>query len=147
MKALFAGSFNPFTIGHESIVKRTLRFADEVIIAIGCNSEKNGRENAPEERRQVISSYFHDDPRVKVMTYEGLTADFAREVQADVIVKGVRSVKDFEYEREMADVNRELTGIETILLCSEPELSAVSSSVVRELMRYGKDISKFLPQR
>lgn len=147
MKALFAGSFNPFTIGHESIVKRTLCFADEVVIAIGVNSAKENPETETEERIQTIRSYFTDEPRVTVLTYEGLTVDFARQVQADVMVRGVRSVKDFEYEREMADVNRKISGMETILLFSEPELSAVSSSIVRELKAHGKDISKFLPQK
>lgn len=147
MKALFAGSFNPFTIGHESIVKRTLCFADEVVIAIGVNNAKENPETETEERIQTIRSYFTDEPRVTVLAYEGLTVDFARQVQADVMVRGVRSVKDFEYEREMADVNRKISGMETILLFSEPELSAVSSSIVRELKAHGKDISKFLPQK
>lgn len=147
MKALFAGSFNPFTIGHESIVKRTLCFADEVIIAIGINNAKENPETETKERIQTIRSYFTDEPRVTVLAYEGLTVDFARQVQADVMVRGVRSVKDFEYEREMADVNRKISGMETILLFSEPELSAVSSSIVRELKAHGKDISKFLPQK
>ncbi|MDD6472737.1 MAG: pantetheine-phosphate adenylyltransferase [Bacteroidales bacterium] len=147
MKALFAGSFNPFTIGHESIVKRTLCFADEVVIAIGINNAKENPETETEERIQTIRSYFTDEPRVTVLAYEGLTVDFARQVQADVMVRGVRSVKDFEYEREMADVNRKISGMETILLFSEPELSAVSSSIVRELKAHGKDISKFLPQK
>lgn len=147
MKALFAGSFNPFTIGHESIVKRTLCFADEVVIAIGINNAKENPETETEERIQTIRSYFTDEPRVTVLAYEGLTVDFARQMQADVMVRGVRSVKDFEYEREMADVNRKISGMETILLFSEPELSAVSSSIVRELKAHGKDISKFLPQK
>lgn len=147
MKALFAGSFNPFTIGHESIVKRTLCFANEVVIAIGINNAKENPKTETEERIQTIRSYFTDEPRVTVLAYEGLTVDFARQVQADVMVRGVRSVKDFEYEREMADVNRKISGMETILLFSEPELSAVSSSIVRELKAHGKDISKFLPQK
>ena len=147
MKALFAGSFNPFTIGHESIVKRTLCFADEVVIAIGINNAKENPKTETEERILTIRSYFTDEPRVTVLAYEGLTVDFARQVQADVMVRGVRSVKDFEYEREMADVNRKISGMETILLFSEPELSAVSSSIVRELKAHGKNISKFLPQK
>ena len=147
MKALFAGSFNPFTIGHESIVKRTLCFADEVVIAIGINNAKENPETETKERILTIRSYFTDEPRVTVLAYEGLTVDFARQVQADVMVRGVRSFKDFEYEREMADVNRKISGMETILLFSEPELSAVSSSIVRELKAHGKDISKFLPQK
>ena len=147
MTALFAGSFNPLTIGHESIVKRTLCFADEVVIAIGINNAKENPKTETEERILTIRSYFTDEPRVTVLAYEGLTVDFARQVQADVMVRGVRSVKDFEYEREMADVNRKISGMETILLFSEPELSAVSSSIVRELKAHGKDISKFLPQK
>lgn len=143
--ALFPGSFNPFTRGHKSIVERTLQsLADEVVIAIGKNSGKHD-ETPAEERLAAIRNVFSEEGRVKVVAYDGLTADYAREIHADFIVRGIRSVKDFEYEREIADVNRRLSGIETVFVCSEPEYASISSSIVRELKSYNKDVSEFLP--
>lgn len=144
-RAIFPGSFDPFTLGHHSIVKRTLAFVDEVIVGIGFNEGKKGF--LPLEKRvEMIRSLYADEPRVKVLPYSGLTVDFAREQEAGVIVRGIRSVKDFEYEESIADINRKLSGIETVFLFTEPELSSVSSSVVRELVHYGKDVSAFLPE-
>ena len=144
-KAIFPGTFDPFTLGHHSIVKRTLAFMDEVIIGIGYNDQKHCL--LPIEKRlESIRKVYADEPRVKVMAYSGLTVDFAQEQGAEFMVRGIRSVKDFEYEESIADINRKLSGIETIFLFTEPELSAVSSSVVRELLRYGKDVSAFLPE-
>ena len=144
-KAIFPGTFDPFTLGHHSIVKRTLAFMDEVIIGIGYNDQKHCL--LPIEKRlESIRKVYADEPRVKVLAYSGLTVDFAQEQGAEFMVRGIRSVKDFEYEESIADINRKLSGIETIFLFTEPELSAVSSSVVRELLRYGKDVSTFLPE-
>ena len=144
-KAIFPGTFDPFTLGHHSIVKRTLAFMDEVIIGIGYNDQKHCL--LPIEKRlESIRKVYADEPRVKVLAYSGLTVDFAQEQGAEFMVRGIRSVKDFEYEESIADINRKLSGIETIFLFTEPELSAVSSSVVRELLRYGKDVSAFLPK-
>lgn len=144
-RAIFPGSFDPFTLGHHSIVKRTLAFVDEVIVGIGFNEGKKGF--LPLEKRvEMIRVLYADEPRVKVLPYSGLTVDFAREQGADMIVRGIRSVKDFEYEESIADINRKLSGIETVFLFTEPELSSVSSSVVRELVHYGKDVSTFLPE-
>lgn len=144
-RALFPGSFDPFTAGHHSIVKRTLALVDEVIVGIGFNEGKKGF--LPLEKRlEMIRALYADEPRVKVLPYSGLTVDFAKEQEADVIVRGIRSVKDFEYEESIADINRKLSGIETVFLFTEPELAAVSSSVVRELIHYGKDVSMFLPE-
>ena len=144
-KAVFPGSFDPFTLGHHSIVKRTLAFMDEVIVGIGINEGK--RSLIPVEKRvDIIRRLYADEPRVKVEAYSGLTVDFAREQGAEFIVRGIRTVKDFEYEEGIADINRKLTGIETIFLFTEPELASVSSSVVRELLHYGKDVSMFLPE-
>jgi pantetheine-phosphate adenylyltransferase len=144
-KAIFPGTFDPFTLGHHSIVKRTLGFMDEVIIGIGYNDQKHCL--LPIEKRlETIRKVYADEPRVKVLAYSGLTVDFAQEQGAGFMVRGIRSVKDFEYEEGIADINRKLSGIETIFLFTEPELSAVSSSVVRELLRYGKDVSAFLPE-
>lgn len=144
-RALFPGSFDPFTAGHHSIVKRTLALVDEVIVGIGFNEGKKGF--LPLEKRlEMIRALYADESRVKVLPYSGLTVDFAKEQEADVIVRGIRSVKDFEYEESIADINRKLSGIETVFLFTEPELAAVSSSVVRELVHYGKDVSMFLPE-
>ena len=144
-KAIFPGSFDPFTLGHHSIVKRALSFMDEVIVGIGINEGK--RSLIPVEKRvDMIRRLYADEPRVKVEAYSELTVDFAREQAAEFIIRGIRTVKDFEYEEGIADINRKLTGIETIFLFTEPELASVSSSVVRELLHYGKDVSMFLPE-
>lgn len=144
-KAIFPGSFDPFTLGHHSIVKRALTFMDEVIIGIGINESKQGMLDV-EKRLEGIKKLYADEPRVKVCAYTGLTVDFAHEQEAKVIIRGIRTVKDFEYEEGIADINRKLSGIETVFLFTEPEYSAISSSIVRELLHYGKDVSAFLPQ-
>lgn len=144
-KAIFPGTFDPFTVGHESIVRRALTFIDEVIIAIGINEQKHSLFPV-EKREQMIRDLYKDEPRVKVMSYSNLTVDFAHEVGANTIIRGIRTVKDFEYEETIADINRKLAGVETILLFTEPELTSVSSTIVRELMKYGKDITQFLPK-
>ena len=144
-RAIFPGTFDPFTIGHESIVRRALTFIDEVIIAIGINEQKHSLFPI-EKREQMIRDLYKDEPRVKVMSYSNLTVDFAHEVGANTIIRGIRTVKDFEYEETIADINRKLTGIETIFLFTEPDLASINSSIVRELMTYGKDITQFLPK-
>lgn len=144
-RAIFPGSFDPFTLGHHSIVKRALTFMDEVIIGIGINESKRSLLSI-EKRIEGIQKVYADEPRVKVLAYSGLTVDFAREHGVEVILRGIRTVKDFEYEEGIADINRKLSGIETVFLFTEPEYSAVSSSVVRELLHYGKDVSVFLPE-
>ena len=113
--ALFPGSFDPFTIGHASLVKRGLALADRIIIAVGINEKKQGYFPA-EERLEAIRKLYADNPRVEVRSYQTLTTDLARETEADFILRGIRSVIDFEYEKTIADVNRTLTGIETIFL-------------------------------
>ena len=144
-KAIVPGSFDPFTLGHHSIVKRALAFMDEIIIGIGINEDK--RCLMPIEKRvESIRKLYADEPRVKVLPYGGLTVDFAQEQGAGIILRGIRTVKDFEYEEGIADINRRLSGIDTVFLFTEPELSAISSSVVRELLHYGKDVSSFLPK-
>lgn len=144
-KVIFPGTFDPYTLGHHSIVKRALTFMDEVIVGIGINEGKHCL--LPVEKRvEMIQRLYVDEPRVKVVAYSGLTVDFAKEQDAGFIVRGIRSVKDFEYEESIADINKKLSGIETIFLFTEPELSSVSSSVVRELLHYGKDVSMFLPE-
>ena len=144
-KAIFPGSFDPFTLGHHSIVKRALGFMDEVIIGIGINEGKRCLMSI-EKRLESIRKIYAGEPRVKVIAYSGLTVDFAQEQGAEIILRGIRTVKDFEYEEGIADINRKLSGIETVFLFTEPEYSAISSSVVRELLHYGKDVSAFLPK-
>ena len=142
--ALFPGSFDPFTIGHQSLVKRGLALADRIIIAIGINENKQS--SFPlEERLKVIRSLFQDDPRIEVLTYHTLTTDLAEKTGAQFILRGIRSVIDFEYEKTIADINRTLTGIETVFLLAEPQYAHISSSAVRELLHFGKDVSAFLP--
>lgn len=144
--AVFAGSFDPFTIGHKNIVDRALQsVADEVIVAIGINHEKKYMFSL-EERLQAIQKAFQSEPRVRVESYEGLTTDFAKRVGASFLLRGVRSVKDYEFERDMAEVNHRLTGIETVLLFTDAQYSCVSSSIVRELISYHQDVKDFLPQ-
>jgi len=144
-KGLFVGSFDPFTIGHDSIVRRALSLFDHIIIGVGVNERKKYMLSA-EERVRSIKRLYADEPKIEVRAYSDLTIDFARREQATYIIKGVRSVKDFEYEREQADVNRLLSGVETIFLYAEPQLSSISSSMVRELQHFGRDISEFLPK-
>lgn len=143
--ALFPGSFRPFTKGHASIVERGLALFDRVVIAVGVNLAKDPEGVHAAENVGRISTLYAGEPRVEVVSYSGLTVDAAREAGAQFLLRGVRSVKDFEYERDMADINRKLSGLETVLLYSLPELSAVSSSVVRELEAFGADVSDFLP--
>lgn len=143
-QALFAGSFDPFTIGHYSVVKRALPMFDKITIGIGINSGKKSMFPV-EERVKAIEKAFAGEERIEVKVYDCLTMDFAKEIGTDVLLRGVRTTKDFEYEREIADINLKLGGIETVLLISEPEYASISSSVVRELITYGKDVSEFLP--
>lgn len=143
--ALFPGTFDPFTLGHQSLVKRVLTCADAVVIAIGIN-EKKQTYYTLEQRVSAIRALYAEEPRVKVITYSGLTVDVAQQERASFILRGVRSVIDFEYEKAIADVNRQLTGIETLLLFTESAYAHISSSVVRELLHFGKDVSAFLPK-
>ena len=146
---IFVGSFNPFTIGHDSIVRRALPLFDRLVIGVvGDHVSKPGIPPAT-ERMKAIQELYSNEPRIEVRPYYGLSIDFAREVGARFIVKGVRSVKDFEYEREQADMNRLLTNgeVETILLYSEPQFSSISSTMVRELEHFGVDVEPFLPKR
>lgn len=140
--ALFPGSFHPFTAGHADIVARGLELFDKVVIAIGLNPEKPAADAAA--RVNAIAALYRSEPRVEIVSYSCLTAEFARSCGARFILRGVRSVKDFEYERDMADVNHQISGIESVILFSRPELAAVSSSLVRELESYGHDVSQFL---
>jgi pantetheine-phosphate adenylyltransferase len=143
---IFVGSFNPFTIGHDSIVTRALPLFDRLVIGVVGDQVHKPDMPSAEERIKAISDLYADEPRIEVKPYYGLAVDFARAENAHFIVKGVRSVKDFEYEREQADINRQLSGIETVLLFAEPQLASVSSTLVRELKFFGRDVTEFLPK-
>ena len=142
--AIFPGTFDPFTIGHDALVRRALNIVDELYIAIGINTEKRTMLSL-DERMERITALYKEEPRIHVVSYEGLTTDFAQSIGAKFILRGVRSSIDFEYERNIADINRMLTGIDTLLLISEPQYAASSSSMVRELAHFGKDITPYLP--
>lgn len=143
--AFFAGSFNPFTRGHASVVERALPLFDNIIIGIGVNAEKPGAADRADAACHRIAALYAANPRVRVEVYSGLTVDAAKAFGANVLLRGVRSVADYEYERSLADLNRRLSGIETLLLFSLPELEYISSSAVRELASYGRDVSDMLP--
>ena len=142
--AIFPGSFDPFTVGHYDIVKRGLNIFDKIIIGIGRNSTK--KETFPiREREEAIRKIFADEPRVSVAIYDCLTVDFAKEQDAQFILRGMRCIGDFEYERNMAEANKQLGGVETIILYTRPEYAHISSTLVRDLYSYGKDVSAFVP--
>jgi pantetheine-phosphate adenylyltransferase len=143
-RAIFPGTFDPFTIGHYGIVQRGLSFFDEIVIGVGFNQSKKTLFSI-EKRLDIIQQAFKDEPRVKVASYNSLTVDFALSVDANFVLRGLRSVGDFEYERTIADANKKLTGIETVILFTESEYSFISSTVTRDLIAFGKDISSFLP--
>ena len=145
MTGIFTGSFDPFTVGHDDIVRRALPLFDRIVIGIGVNERKQYMLTA-EKRKAQISRLYAAEPKIEVKTYNDLTIDFARRENASFIIKGVRSAKDFEYEREQADINRQLSGVETLLLYSNPKYSAVSSSLVRELIHFGRDVTELLPE-
>ena len=143
-RAIFPGSFDPFTIGHHDIVMRGLEIFDEIIIGIGRNYNK--REVFPiADRLAAIQRVYDNEPRVRVEVYDGLTVDFAAEHHAQFILRGVRSTLDFEYERNIAEADKQLSGIETVLLYTRPEYAHISSTLVRDLHSHGKDISQYLP--
>ena len=143
MTGLFTGSFDPYTIGHDNILRRALPLFDKIVIGIGVNERKQYMLTA-DERLDNISKIYASEPKVEVKTYNDPTIDFAKRVGAQYIIKGVRSVKDFEYEREQADINRQLSGIETLLLYAEPQYANISSSLVRELRHFGRNADEFL---
>jgi len=143
--ALFPGTFDPFTLGHLSLVERGLQLVDEIIVAIGINMDKKAIFTT-EQRLEMISRLFKDNPRIQVATYTGLTVDFAKSKGVRFILRGIRSVADFEYEKNIANVNREIAGLETIVLFTDPEYSYISSSIVRDLWEHGKSIDNFVPK-
>lgn len=143
--AVFPGSFDPVTKGHEEIVRRASHMFDEIIVAIGINTSKAALFSV-EQRRKWVSAAFDDIPNVRVEMYEGLTIDFCRKHQANFILRGVRNVADFEYERAIASMNKSLFhDVETVVLFSDPQWISVSSTIIREIIKNKGDVSKFLP--
>jgi len=142
--AIFPGTFDPFTLGHASIIKRGLFLFDRIIIAVGVNGSKQTMFSMDQRIEQIKACYTHE-PRIEVRSYEGMTVDFARQEHAGFILRGVRSLGDFEYERLLSDVNRKISKIDTVFLFTEPEYSSIQSNVVRELLKYNQDIKDFVP--
>ncbi|MEN9918401.1 MAG: pantetheine-phosphate adenylyltransferase [Bacteroidota bacterium] len=145
-RAIFPGTFDPFTIGHESIVRRGLAIVDEIVISIGINDTKKTY-FALDDRIQMIEYLYKNEPRISVKAYDCLTIDYAKTISAEFIIRGIRSVNDFEYEKTIADMNRKISGIETFVLFTEPEYTHISSTIVRELLRYGHEIKDFVPHQ
>lgn len=143
---LFAGSFDPFTIGHDDLVRRALGVVDELHILVGVNVGKQ-YDTAPEVRVRQIAELYRDEPRITVTSSEGLTAHYARRVGATILIRGIRSVRDMEAEREMAETNLSHFGLDTLFFFTRPELAAISSHLVRELAHFGEDVTPYLPKR
>ena len=141
----FPGSFDPFTIGHEGIVRRALCLFDEIIIAVGANALKKSYYSL-ETRKEMIASVFKDEPRIKVDHYEGLTVDYCRRMGAEYLLRGLRTAADFEFERAIAQVNRTLEPtVESVFLLTVPEHTSINSTIVRDIIRSGGDASRFVP--
>ncbi|MFD0940890.1 pantetheine-phosphate adenylyltransferase [Pedobacter boryungensis] len=144
--ALFPGSFDPITIAHVDILKRALPLFDRIVVGIGLNSSKQNFLSA-EKREEMVRTIFVNNPNVDVQLYEGLTVDFCRKINAKYMVRGIRSASDFEYERAIAQINQTMMpDVETILLLSKPEYSAISSTIVRDILRNNGDVSPFVPK-
>ena len=145
--AIFAGSFNPFTIGHDDIARRALALCDRLVIGVTANNVHKPDLKPAEERIATIKELYIQEPRIEVKAFSGLAADFAKMENAHFIVKGVRNTRDLEYEQEQAFVNRSLWGIETVLLIADPLYSTISSTMIRELEHFGTDTSLFIPRK
>ena len=143
-KAIFPGSFDPITLGHVDIINRGVTLFDEVIIAIGENTSKNYMFSL-EERKRFIEATFKDNPKVSVVSYSGLTTDFCKEIGVEFILRGLRNPADFEFEKAIAHTNRHLSTLETVFLLTSAQTSFISSSIVREIIRFDGDYQKLVP--
>ena len=143
-KAIFPGSFDPITLGHVDIINRGVTLFDEVIIAIGENTSKNYMFSL-EERKRFIEATFKNNPKVSVVSYSGLTTDFCQEIGVDFILRGLRNPADFEFEKAIAQTNRHLSTLETVFLLTSAQTSFISSSIVREIIRFDGDYQKLVP--
>ncbi len=145
--AVFPGSFDPITVGHESVIRRSLGLFDRLIIAIGQNSEKKSYFSL-EQRISWINKVFGDEPRIKIAIYAGLTIDFCRKSNARFIIRGLRTSADFEFERAIAQVNKAMFHeIETVFMLSLPEHTSINSTIVKEILKNGGDVSQFIPNK
>ena len=145
--AVFPGSFSPFTIGHQSIIDRSLSLFDKIIIAIGINSEKN-QYFSIEERMQWLKEIYEKHPKIEIKFYEGLTVEFCKKEDAKFIIRGLRDSHDFKFEKNIAQMNHEINNeIETIFLMTPPEISHISSTTIRDIIKNGGDVSKFIPKQ
>ncbi|PTM08143.1 MAG: pantetheine-phosphate adenylyltransferase [Bacteroidetes bacterium] len=144
-RAIFPGSFDPITLGHYDIIKRGVTLFDEIIVAIGVNSDKKYMFTV-EERQKFIEDTFADEPKVKVMTYEGLTVDFCKKIDVEFILRGLRNPADFEFEKAIAHTNRDLAPIETVFLLTSAKTSYIASSIVRDVIRNNGDYTKLVPK-
>ena len=144
-RAIFPGSFDPITLGHVDIVNRALPLFDEIIIAIGVNSDKKYMFSL-EERMKFIKENYKNEPKIKVTTYTGLTTDYCQKMDVDFILRGLRNPADFEFEKAIAQTNRKLSNIETVFLLTSANTAFISSSIVRDVHRHGGDISSFVPK-
>ena len=144
--ALFPGSFDPVTKAHVDIVKRSVGLFDKVYIGIGANSSKQGLLSVS-KREDMLRAVFANDDRIHIVAYDGLTVDFCKSIGADYMIRGIRTVSDFEYEKAIAQMNHALEpAIESIFIVSKPGYSSISSSIVREIIRYSGDVSQFIPK-
>ena len=144
-RALFPGSFDPITLGHFDIIRRALALFDEIVVAIGVNGDKNYMFTV-EQRKEFIEKAFADEPKVKVSTYQGLTVDYCREIDAQFILRGLRNPADFEFEKAIAHTNRTLSKIETVFLLTAARTSFISSSNVRDVIRNNGDYTVLVPE-
>ena len=144
-RALFPGSFDPITLGHYDIIKRALDLFDEIVVAIGVNGDKNYMFTV-EQRKEFIEKAFADESKVKVTTYQGLTVDFCKEIDAQFILRGLRNPADFEFEKAIAHTNRTLSKIETVFLLTAARTSFISSSIVRDVIRNNGDYTVLVPE-
>jgi len=143
-KAIFPGSFDPITLGHFDLIKRSIPLFDEIVVAIGINAEKKYMFSL-EERKQFIEASFADEPTVSVVTYEGLTIDLCKKLEANFILRGLRNPADFEFEKAIAHTNRKLSKIETVFLLTASKTSYISSSIVRDVIRNGGEYELLVP--
>ena len=144
--AVFPGSFSPFSIGHQSVIEKALPLFDKIIISIGINSEKD-QYFSIQERMQWIESVYGDNEKIEIKRYEGLTVDFCKKEGANFILRGLRDSHDFKFEKNIAQMNKNLNpDIETIFIITPPELSHISSSLIRDIIKNGGDVSKFIPK-
>ena len=144
-KAVFPGSFDPLTLGHCDIINKSLNLFDEIVLAIGVNSSKENMFSI-DQRKKFINDEFVNEEKIKILTYDGLTVDFCKTINADFIVRGLRNPADFEFEKTIAQTNKKLTGIETVFFLTSPETAYISSSIVREIIANKGEYTKLVPK-